>query len=657
MPFDVAREGSSESGTKDRVSSIKQVQVVNSGQESVSFTHTLKAMLLNRETSFWPEMVRLSNDAATFDQLVTLSAFRKKAAKLGMNGSGSVQPGNAKIAIIGGSTLFPLSELVEHKAAVSLGAAEVMIGDYNNYRSEILSGSSSLYEFAPDFIVILPDEQTCKYIGDLNDPREKIEAEIERVSCELLELCSAARDKSGSQIILCNFILPSSYDLGPMRSKSLASEWSFKKAVNLRLGLNAPNYVQMCDLEFLAYRIGGLAAKDDRHWFESKQMCSPALQVALANEIVHLVRLLRSTSKKVLVLDLDNTLWGGVIGDDGIEGIEIGGVSARGEAFGAFQSYICSLIQRGLLLAVCSKNDFEVAVDPFRRHPEMILKEEHFVSFKSNWEPKGKNLIEMSEELNLGLDSFVFVDDNPAEIENVRQFAPDVTTILLGPDPSFYALQLQESRLFERLAITSEDAVRTEQYRVETVRRQSLSSAVNMDEYLRSLEMVGTFSKFNSIDLPRVAQLVNKSNQFNLTTKRRTESELALLMSDPNYVCFSLRLEDRFGDHGLISVLVCSVHPEISALEVDTWLMSCRVLKRQVEELVCNEIVSIAEHRDLKYIQGTFMPTSKNSMVRDLYPRLGFDTVEVSEQTTEYRLSVDGFSPIDTHISLRSTVV
>jgi FkbH-like protein len=629
------------------------MQVVEQVQEKESFTDTLKSMLRKREESFWPEMVRLSGEAATFDQLVTLSSFRKKGLRLGLNGETSVQPETAKIAIIGGSTLFPLSELVEHKAAVAFGASEVMVGDFNNYRSEILSESSAVYDFAPDFIVILPDEQSCRYLGDLTDPREIIEAEIDRVSRDLLELCAAARERSGAQIILCNFIPPPTYDLGPLRSKSLGSEWSFKKAVNLRLALETPNYVQICDLEFLAYRIGGLAAKDDRHWFESKQSCSPELQVALAHEVVHLVRLLRSTPKKVLVLDLDNTLWGGVIGDDGIEGIELGGVSPRGEAFQAFQSYIHSLIQRGMLLAVCSKNDFEIAMEPFRRHPEMILKEHHFVSFKSNWEPKGKNLIEMSEELNLGLDSFIFVDDNPAEIENVRQFAPDVTAIHLGPDPSFYTRQLQESRLFERLAVTREDTVRTEQYRVESVRRRALSSSANMDEYLRSLEMVGKFSSFNSIDLPRIAQLVNKSNQFNLTTKRRTESELESLMSDPDYICFSLRLEDRFGDHGLISVLICSIGPEAAALEIDTWLMSCRVLKRQVEEFVLNEIVRIARSYGLQHVLGTFRPTSKNSMVRDLYPRLGFDTISDSEETTKYKLSVDSFSPFNTRISLR----
>jgi FkbH-like protein len=613
----------------------------------------LKNLLLNRDENFWRLLAEKSLSAASFNELITLSALRKKAVKIGVEESSSPPSKALRIALIGGSTLFPLSDLVEHLLRVTVGKVEIFVGEYNNYRSEILDQESDLYEFAPDFVIVLPDEQSCKYTGRLNDSAETVTDEINRFGAALLRMCAVVRERAAAEIILCNYILPPFVDLGAYRAKSLASDWNFKKAVNLYLGGKAPNYVHICDLEFLAYRLGGFEAKDEKSWFESKQLCSPALQLALAKEIAHLIGALKNAPKKVLMLDLDNTLWGGVIGDDGMEGIEIGDTSPRGEAFKAFQTYILSLTERGVLLGVCSKNDFENAIEPFRRHPEMVLREEHFVAFKANWKPKAENLIETANELNLGLDSFIFVDDNPAEIEIVRQFAPEVTTILLDEDPSRFVRQLQESRLFERFSITGEDAQRTEQYRKEAERKSLLESAVDMDSYLESLEMIGAFKEFNRLDLPRVAQLINKSNQFNLTTKRRTESEIETLMRDPRYAGFSMRLRDRFGDHGLISVVICFVG-ERNVLEIDTWLMSCRVLKRQVEEQVLNEIVRLARAKGCERIGGLYLPTAKNGMVKDLYSRLGFRTVNASENCSEFELSVDGFKPLKTFIFTES---
>lgn len=627
------------------------VKSLDSNPNSAATVDGLKTLLQNQDGKFWSEMVNQSVTATTFNQVVALSTIRKKAKKTGLNGASGKKTDSLKIGIVGGSTLFPLSDLIEHFMTVFFGDVQIFAGDYNNYRSEILDSSSALYEFNPDFVILLPDEQSCKHPGTLSDPKEMVEAEARRVSSELLHLCSVIRERAAAEILLCNFIPPAANDLGPVQAKSPASDWNFRKAVNSKLGTEAPNYVHICDLEFLAYRLGGTNAKDSRSWFESKQLCSPSLQVALSKEAAHIIRTLRTTPKKVVVLDLDNTLWGGVIGDDGIEGIEIGDTSPRGEAFKAFQSYILSLIQRGVLLAVCSKNDFENAIQPFREHPEMVLREDHFVSFKANWEPKGQNLIEIANELNLGLDSFVFVDDNPAEVENVRQFAPEVTCITLDPDPSAYVQQLQESRLFERSLITSEDSRRTEQYREESTRRNLLSTSVDMESYLRSLDMVGTFREFNPIDLPRIAQLINKSNQFNLTTRRRLETELTTLLSNPSYSGFSMRLSDRFGDHGLISVVICKTDGH-RHLEIDTWLMSCRVLKRQVEEQVLNEIVRLAKEKGCVWLKGMYIPTAKNSMVSDLYPKLGFQAVTDQPDCREFELSVENFTPKSTFIQL-----
>ena len=613
----------------------------------------LKQQLADRDLAFWSELAKRSLAVNSFSELLSLSNLRKRALRNGSIPSPHAGRSPVRTALVGGSTLYPLSELVEHILFAHGLPAELFIGDYNNFRSELLDSTSRLYEFQPQIVIVLPDEQSCRYVGRFIDSIEKQQQAVAQHCADTLELCAAANQRTHAEIILCNYILPPYFDLGPYRARTLASDWNFKKAVNLALGTKAPNYVHICDLEFLAYRCGGLAAKDEKAWFESKQVCSPALQFLLAQEIAHIAAHLRSAPKKVLVLDLDNTLWGGVVGDDGLEGIEIGDTSPRGEAFKAFQRYIASLTERGVLLAVSSKNDPEKALEPFRKHPEMVLREEHFVSFKANWEPKSDNLRAIAAELNLGLDSFVFVDDNPAEIEIVRQFVPEVTTISLSDDPSEYVKQLQESRLFERLNITGEDLARTGQYHEEARRNILLSASTNMESYLQSLDMQGSLKRFHSLDLPRIAQLINKSNQFNLTTRRRSEAELAAMIDDPNYTGFSVRLRDRFGDYGLIAVVICRTAQD-NILEIDTWLMSCRVLKRQVEEVTLNEIVRIARERGANRIRGFYFPTAKNGMVRGHYPSFGFELVSEDEHGSVYELDAVTYVPKKTAIAMES---
>jgi FkbH-like protein len=509
---------------------------------------------------------------------------------------------------------------------------------------------SALYAFAPQIIFLLPSERRCIYPGKLTDPRELQEAEAHRAVEGLLELARRVNEKTDAEVILANFIPPVRHDLGAYRARTLASDWSFRKRVNLELGLHAPSYVRICDLEYLAYRVGGLAARDERGWFESKQPCSPALMVEVAREVANLIVSLKRAPKKVLALDLDNTLWGGVVAEDGLEGIELGDTSPRGEAFKAFQKYIASLKERGVLLAVCSKNDLDKAVEPFEKHPEMALRRDDIVSFKANWDPKSDNLRAMAAELNLGLDSFVFVDDNPAEIEIVRQFAPEVTTILLGPDPAGYVAQLQDCRLFEPRNITAEDAERTGQYLSDARRRELQASVTDMDAYLESLSMEAVISEFTPVDVPRLSQLINKSNQFNLTTRRRSEAEVTAVMSDPQHIGYSVRLKDRFGDHGLISVVIARKNGP--AMHIDTWIMSCRVLKRQVEEEVLNELIRLAKERGCARLEGVYLPTPKNEMVRDFYSRMGFTLTRKDEKSREFELTLDNFQTIPTKIKI-----
>lgn len=612
-------------------------------------TSELKELLKDGNPDFWNALAAASREALDFGDLFLLSSLRKKAHARGLANT-STAPERLRLAILGGYSLYPLHDLLEHLLEVQGMPCDLWLGEFDNYVSEIMDEESELYTFNPQSVLLLPSASRCRYQGNLTDPIDTQREEAGRAVASLIDLARRIHEKTSAEVVVANFILPARHDLGTFRSRTLGSEWSFKKCVNLELGLQAPAYVHVCDLEFLACRHGGINALDDRAWFETKQPCSPALLFELAREAAHLISGLRRPPKKVLVLDLDNTLWGGVIADDGLDGIELGDTSARGEAFKAFQKYIRSLKDRGTLLAVCSKNDHTKAAQAFEDHPEMVLRLPDIVSFKANWEPKSDNIRQIASELNLGLDSLVFVDDNPAEIDIVRQFAPEVTTILLGPDPSLYVAQLQDCRLFEPRTITSEDAERTLQYRTDAERSALLASITDMDSYLKSLQMEAIMSPFTSIDLPRISQLINKSNQFNLTTRRRSEADLLALIHDPSYIGFSTRLSDRFGDHGLIGVVIGKIQDTV--LEIDTWLMSCRVLKRQVEDAVLNELARIALQRNCTTLKGVYLPTTKNEMVRDFYPRMGFVSVTSDDNPGLFTLSLHSYKPTELKMAI-----
>ena len=305
----------------------------------------LKALLLNHDSEIWVQLAERSLVSTSFEDLFFLSTLRRKAITRGIPNNGSSQE-KLRLALIGACSLYPLHELVEHLLAVSGRPSDLFVGEFDGYVSEIMKESSELYAFKPEIVFVIPSERRCRYGGTWSDAREPQQVEAMRLSTELLDLCALLHQRTGAEVILSNFILPAYYDPGPYRTRTLGSDWNFRKVVNLELGLNAPAYVHICDLEFLATRRGGLISRDDRGWLESKQPCAPNLMVDIASEVTHIVRSLRAGPKKVLVLDLDNTLWGGIVGDDGVEGIEIGETSPRGEAFRAFQSYVLSLTEK-----------------------------------------------------------------------------------------------------------------------------------------------------------------------------------------------------------------------------------------------------------------------------------------------------------------------
>jgi FkbH-like protein len=590
----------------------------------IAATQQLKELIRNLDVAFFPRLREETVGATQFGQVLSLHNLRKRAETAGLV---SPHRTSLRVAMVGGATLRPLADFVDHFTSVLCDAKiELLVGEYDSYISEIMDPNSELYEFNPNIILVLPASARCQYSGSLADPVAEQRTQAEAVATDLLGLCRTAHERSGAEVIVCNFTLPPYFDPGPMRSSSLGSDYGFRKYVNMHMGLNRPSSVHICDAEFLANRLGTLRAVDDRAWFESKQPFSAEMVVQVAREFGETISSLKRSAKKVLVLDLDNTLWGGVIGDDGVEGIEIGTTSPRGEAFRHFQQYVLSLSRRGVLLTVCSKNGHDNAIEPFVSHPEMVLRLADIVNFKANWDPKSENIRHIAAELNLGLDSLVFVDDNPAEIGIVRQFVPEVTCICLGEDPSLFTVKLKDSRLFEVSSLTKEDLDRVSLYKQEADRQQLLGQSTDMDSYLGSLSMVAHVSRFIPVDAPRISQLINKSNQFNLTTVRRTESEVLDILRSADHETFTLRLTDKFGDHGLILVVVGKVDGK--DFIIDTWLMSCRVLKRGVEQETMNEILRLAKARGCARVVGVYLPTKKNGMVSDLYSSLGFSPTE-----------------------------
>jgi FkbH-like protein len=610
----------------------------------------LKSLLASKDPSFWQRLSEITRKAKTFEELHLLSTLRRRALAQSLPQPQAFKRQALRLAIVGGYSFYPLSELVHQLLFAHGFDLELFTGEYDNHVWEIMDESSALYAFAPEIVVLMPPVKRYRYSGNLTDSTAEVEAEVKRHCADLMQLCERVHSQCGAEVILCNFVLPCHFDPGMLRTRMAASEWTSLKLLNLQLGLQAPPYVHICDLEFLSARLGGLNAYDHRAWCESKQPFSADFAYAAAGEIAHIASSLRLPSKKVLVMDLDDTIWGGVIGDDGLNGIELGDTSPRGQAYKEFQREILQLFNRGVLLAVCSKNEFDNAIEPFDKHPEMLLHREHIACFKANWNPKSENLIEIANELGLGLDSLVFIDDNPAEIELVQQFTPDVSTIWLGRDPAEYIAKLKDCRHFEPQQLTAEDTARPEQYRQDQQRKQLEATAVDMQAYLSSLQMEALIEDFNATNAPRIAQLINKSNQFNLTTRRRTEAEVTELIGT-NGICFTVRLKDRFGDTGLISVVI-AIPLNNEDLEIDTWIMSCRVLKRQVEHVAMNELFARANQNGYRKVKGVYIPTAKNQMVKDFYPGMGFNPSGTAGDAQLYEAVVTQYRPFTTQIKL-----
>ena len=522
-----------------------------------------------------------------------------------------------KLALLGSYTTVqfkPLLKLAALRAGVAL---EIYESPYGQYRQEVLDPQSQALAFGPDVVLFAVHEGEVRLPEWSDNPDDEVEREAERWT----GLWKALRERSKALIVHHAFVLPTEPAFGHLAAKRRGTRYRMLQQLNMRLADLAPDDVAVVDCDRIAAEFGKLRWFDPRYWYLSKQAVSLAALPALARHTGRVIAGAVGLAKKCAVLDLDNTVWGGVIGEDQISGIRLG-EGTEGEAFADFQQYMLELKKRGVVLAVCSKNNDADAREAFERHPAMRLRLEDIAAFVCNWETKPENLRRIAKTLDLGLDSLVMIDDNPVERQYIREALPEVEVPSLPSDPALYRRTLANSLLFETSWHTAEDASRSEQYRARALAAEARESAGSLEEFHRSLQMRAVIAPFQDADLARITQLVNKTNQFNLTTRRYTLAEIERFMRDPNCLHFTLRLRDRYTDHGLVGLMIGL--QEEQTVRIDTWLMSCRVLGRNVEAHMLRQLSTEAALRGCKTIRGTYIPTAKNILVRNLYAGFGF---------------------------------
>jgi FkbH-like protein len=545
-----------------------------------------------------------------------------------------------RVAVLGSFTTGQLVALLDLYLSAERVGAEIYEADYGTLRQELLDSESGLYSFQPDFVIVATTWRDLGHRPELTDTRAEVRVKVDAEVADWMALWRAAQERLGCQIIQNNFDAPPWRTLGNLESRHSGGFARFIALVNQALEESAPSFVTIHDVDHLAASWGRWEWGDERFYHHAKLPCSPEHLVDYAHSLASLILAQLGLGKKCLVLDLDNTLWGGVIGDDGLGGIRLGQGEPEGEAFLAFQRYVKGLRQRGVILAVCSKNFDAIAREVFEKHPEMVLRLDDISCFVVNWDDKATNLGRIAHELNIGMNSLVFVDDNPAERSIVRRLCPEIAVPEMPADPAYYIRALDKHRYFQALTVSAEDLQRTNFYRADASRQQLETTAADLDSFLKSLELVARIEPIGAVSMERSVQLINRSNQFNLTTRRRSNGELLAMLNEPTWLTLTTSLQDRFGDNGLISVVLAKVDGD--ALVIDTWVMSCRVLKRGVEQLLLNRLVACARERGLTRLLGEFMPTPKNALVRDHFAGLGFSNAGSDDSGfTRWELRLD----------------
>ena len=496
--------------------------------------------------------------------------------------------------------------------------------DYNLLDAMTMDPYSELYEKKPKYVVIFMCTEKLEQAFDECSDKTKF---AENTYAKIENYWLAINSNINTTILQFDFIENDNMVFGNYALKTEESFLFQVKKLNFLLSTGCQKHknVFLLGLNALQSKYGGNTLRDDKLYYVAKMPIAVEFLPEVAKLVFDVIVAIAGKIKKCVICDLDNTLWGGVIGDDGLKGIQIGELGL-GHAFEDLQRWLKQLKERGIILCVCSKNDEKNAKEPFEKHPEMVLRLEDISIFVANWEDKASNIRFIQKTLNIGMDSIVFLDDNPFERNLVKSMIPDITVPELPEDPAEYLTYLKSLNLFETASYSSTDKDRTAQYQAEMNRIALEKTFVNYDEYLESLDMEATVSPYDEFQTPRIAQLTQRSNQFNLRTQRHTEEDILRFAKDDGYITRYYMLKDKFGDHGLISVLLLKKQGE--ELFVENWLMSCRVLKRGMEQFIADSMVEIAKENGFKRVVGEYVPTQKNGMVKDLYPELGFEKMK-----------------------------
>ncbi|WP_202962911.1 HAD-IIIC family phosphatase [Chryseobacterium sp. P1-3] len=552
-----------------------------------------------------------------------------------------------KVALLG-DTATQFLNIALKGTAINEGINfEIFEADFGQVSRQILDPSSEYYEFDADYTIIF--ESSHKLLGQYYKFSGSQNAFAENKINYIAELYRTIQSRTKSRVIYCNFPGINNQIFGNFSTK-VESSFIFQQnklnyLLSAELAIKNDNFF-IADLLSIQNKWGRDFMFSPNIYINTEMVLSLDALPIVAHHMVSIISSLEGKFKKCLILDLDNTTWGGIIGDDGLEKIQIGSLGI-GKAFTEFQHWVKALQKRGVIIAVCSKNDEDKAKEPFEKHPDMVLKLDDIAVFVANWENKADNIRKIQQILNIGFDSMVFLDDNPFERNIVRENLPEVCVPELPEDPAEYLEYLYSLNLFETASFSENDTERTKQYQVEAQRVIALESFTNVEDFLKSMNMVSDVQAFNSFSKPRVSQLTQRSNQFNLRTIRYTEQDIENLMSSDDHHTISFTLEDKYGDNGLICVIVLEKKNE-ETLFIDTWLMSCRVLKRGMEDFTLNTIVDIAQKNGYKYIVGEYLPTAKNQMVKDHYEKLGF-----TEQEGRWILNVDDYQQKEVFISTK----
>jgi FkbH-like protein len=540
--------------------------------------------------------------------------------------AGFVPWSDARVALLSSFTAAPMAPVLTANGAASGVLVRTHVAAGDQWTQEALDASSALRQFDPQVIVIaleLEDLSPALVDDYLEQDAAGIEEQIEETADRVRGLLDSLRLWTSAKILMHTFAAPSEPALGMIdrahpRGQSRAV---IRLNRHVREHAAASRDVYLVDVDRLIAKLGETRWRDARMWTLARIPYTPAAMQALAEEYLRYVRAFTGRTRKVLALDLDGTLWGGVVGEDGPDGIHLG-VGYRGRAFVQVQRVLRSLLRRGVILTINSKNNPDDALEIITQHPAMLLRRDDFAAVRINWQDKAANLVELAEELELGLDSFVFVDDSAAECERVRQALPEVMTVHLTGDPATYADTLKGLGVFDALSFGEEDRSRTTMYRSEAKRRELRQSMSSLDDFLRSLEMRLDIEPIAAETLARAAELTQRTNQFNLTTRRFTQDELRDFLARPDREGFVFRLRDRFGDHGTIGVAL--TERDGGAVVISTLLLSCRVLKRTVEDSVVAFLVEAARDAGAEMVVGHFMPSRKNAVAAALYEARGF---------------------------------